>query len=674
MTKLYTESKVYDVAHMDRENPLPFFSDEIEDFAVSVDNSMTEEEIRYIGWANGRKVLPYKMQDHYTREIKKRELKTIVLENRHLRVEILPELEGRIYSLYDKDEKKELLFKNPCIHFANLAIRDAWWAGGIEWNMAQFGHSYFTCSPVYVAKINLNGSAAGIRIYEYERRKGIFWQIDLHLPEDSKHLLCHMKFTNNSRDRLPMYWWTNIAVKETRDTRVIAPASEVIYMNPFRELNYDYGKSTLPNIPPLNKKDATFPGNYNFASEMYYQCQNSQAPWGVAVEKDGYGILEMSTKRLPVKKMFCSGMFQGGKHWKEFVSREGEAYIELQSGVGRTQQHSIPMEAGETWEWTEIFGPIKTDPEKAYSEDWHEVVSSIEKTVYSIISPEEMNEIDRRLAGTALANPGKILHRGSGWGALEIERCKYEGLEDSIPSSMVFPVDSIGSEEKPWFDLLRYGKLPEVETSQIPVSWMVQIEWLTLLEKSLKTGKSWYSLLHYGVMLLENNRKEEAKKAWKESIELKPSAWAFRNLGQCALREGELTEACKYMERAWERASMNGIVEAGLLEEYLGLLVKCEMYDNALEVYESQPKEMQDVDRVQMIRARIAYEKNDFDTLDEIFKKELACVREGETELTDLWFGMWEKKLAGEDGSITSEEVRRRYPPPENIDFRRVLR
>ena len=41
---------------------------------------------------------------------------------------------------------RELLFNNPIYQPANLALRNAWLAGGIEWNVGQFGHSFLTCS------------------------------------------------------------------------------------------------------------------------------------------------------------------------------------------------------------------------------------------------------------------------------------------------------------------------------------------------------------------------------------------------------------------------------------------------------------------------------------------------------------------------------------------------
>ena len=55
-----------------------------------------------------------------------------------------------------------------------------------------------------------------------------------------------------------------------------------------------------------------------------------------------------------------------------------------------------------------------------------------------------------------------------------------------------------------------------------------------------------------------------------------------------------------------------------------------------------------------------------------------VMVREGETELSDIWFGMWYYRLAAERGTPLSDaekaEVRKNYPPPAHIDFRSITK
>lgn len=56
-------------------------------------------------------------------------------------------------------------------------------------------------------------------------------------------------------------------------------------------------------------------------------------------------------------------MAQGGRHWNEWLSEKGSAYIEIQAGLAHTQLEHIPMKAGETWEWVEAYTGIYGAPE-----------------------------------------------------------------------------------------------------------------------------------------------------------------------------------------------------------------------------------------------------------------------------------------------------------------------
>jgi hypothetical protein len=58
-------------------------------------------------------------------------------------------LGGKLASIYDKQEQRELLFDNPVFQPANLAVLNAWFSGGIEWNGLIPGHTPFTCSSVF---------------------------------------------------------------------------------------------------------------------------------------------------------------------------------------------------------------------------------------------------------------------------------------------------------------------------------------------------------------------------------------------------------------------------------------------------------------------------------------------------------------------------------------------
>ena len=58
---------------------------------------------------------------------------------------------GKLYSLFDKVNNRDLLMTNCVYQPGNLAIRNAWHSGGIEFNFGNIGHHYFTCDNLFVA-------------------------------------------------------------------------------------------------------------------------------------------------------------------------------------------------------------------------------------------------------------------------------------------------------------------------------------------------------------------------------------------------------------------------------------------------------------------------------------------------------------------------------------------
>ena len=74
-------------------------------------------------------IYPYTLQDEIASTPSDVTYPTLVLENTYLRVTVIPDLGGRVYSVYDKISKREVFYKNPTVKFSPLAIRGAFfWA------------------------------------------------------------------------------------------------------------------------------------------------------------------------------------------------------------------------------------------------------------------------------------------------------------------------------------------------------------------------------------------------------------------------------------------------------------------------------------------------------------------------------------------------------------------
>ncbi len=153
MNSVYTDITEIEAALPDGENPLPFFRNPVRDTPVQVSDSFPPRYKTLIGSETGYRILPYTKQDRYGRRRERMHIPSVVLENEMLKAVFFHGFGARLGSLVSKKDGRELVYRNDVFQPANLAIRNAWFSGGIEWNVGQYGHAFSTCSPVFCAKM-----------------------------------------------------------------------------------------------------------------------------------------------------------------------------------------------------------------------------------------------------------------------------------------------------------------------------------------------------------------------------------------------------------------------------------------------------------------------------------------------------------------------------------------
>jgi tetratricopeptide (TPR) repeat protein len=670
MARAYAQALSIQGAPLGETNPLPVFRNPNHDRTIHYLDSVPSEKRTLAGFDTGYRVLPYRMQDGYTRQRRELTFQSIVLENDLLRAIFLPELGGRLISLEYKPAQRELLARNPIFQPANLAIRNAWFSGGIEWNPGQYGHALTTCSPVHAAITQAANGEQGLRLYDFERCKGLFWQIDFWLPEGSPFLIAFCRALNPNPTDTSLYWWNNIAVEEKPDVRVLAPSLKVIYVDFSQEVQ-SYGMGTMPFLPTTVGRDASYATNFGFASEYFYQCEDAELPWEAALDGEGRGLIEASSHPVSYRKMFCWGMHAGGRHWQDFLSLPNHPYLEIQSGMTPTQSHGLPLPANSTKEWVQLFGYFEADAARVHDKDYAAACDYVDGRLKQQLPAARVADLLAECRANANLAPAEILFAATGWGAVEMARRALEPELPGVPAAFVFPAQTVTVEEEKWLRLLDSGRLAEPDPSAVPGEWMVQPEWLPRL--AAIENKHWFEWLHEGVMRMENGDTAGAVAAWQSSIAQRPSPWAYRNLAVAADRAGDAQAAQKFYAKAWEMAVALDVQSAPLAVECLQSLLAQRKFDEGLALYESLPETVRDFDRVQILRGRIALEMGDLETVERVLQREYAVIREGETELSDLWTEMWSQREAERTGRPLDEalrrEVRKSHPLPSNIDF-----
>ncbi len=622
------------------------------------------EDGERIGWETSFRVLPYRMQDDLSRDLRPVSFDSLVLENGLLRAEFLPAMGGRLVSLRDAVEGRELVFRNPVLQPANLALRAAWFAGGVEWNASHPGHHYLTCSPVFAARVEAPDGGPALRLYEWDRVKCLTWQIDFWLPAGSRWLFAHVTLHNPHEHESPVYWWTNIALPETPDGRVICPADSAILGGG--------GSLRVVDVPRAEGVDLSRPAAVPYSREVFFRVPGSLRPWIAQADGSGRCFVQVSTRRLRGRKLFVWGRSPGGRRWQEYLCGPGSAYLELQAGLARTQMQCVPMPAKQSWGWTEAFGEVRVDPARALSEDWTSAVREVRMRLEESLPEDALEPVHRALEETARLPCRELLAKGSGWAALERERCAAAGTPCGLPESLLFPEESLGPDQEPWRRLLCDGVLPERHPRDDPGHYMVQREWREMLERSVRSrrGRHWLSLLHLGVARMEGGDPRGARRAWRRSLEEAQSAWALRNLAIMELRAGRPEEAVSLMRSAWECGPRIPAlaVELGRMLQRAGRSEELRAFCRSL------PAEVAASERLQLLAAWAALDTGHEDELEGFFDREFATIREGEVLLTDLWFEWQARKIARAEGRAPDADVlsrvRSTLQPPAHLDFR----
>ena len=668
MSKCYTAAYSIPAATLGPENPLPDIKN-ISYIHASMEATpaVPKRLTRWLEKGMVDTMLPYTQQDFYDRNRVMRQFKAVILENDHLKAVFIPELGGRLWSLIDKDTDRELLYRNPVFQPGNLALRNAWFSGGVEFNVSIRGHHPMTCADMFAQHIQLADGTPGVRFFEYERIRGTAYGFDAWIPEGSKVLLIRPRIENTTDHDVWTYWWSNIAVPYTDGMRVIVPA-EKTFIN-YSDENHYY--LDFSDVPVSRGVDISYPKNVKISQDFFFYIPDAKPKWVAAVDENGTGMMQCSSMELKGRKLFVWGDSHGGDNWKNFLSDgTNEGYVEIQAGLARTQLEHIPLPAGKTFSWVEAYGPIQGDPE-AMMGDWSQAQATIAGAIEDLMDPSWPASLQKYKRLSARA--GEMIHGGSGWGCLEQAR-RIADQENNLSRVYQFPELSLSAQQLPWLELLEQGTLSPVDPMTVPSGYLVDAGWRVRLEKAMENpvNQTWFSWMHLGLMRYVAGDLSGTLQAFETSLAITESPWVLRNLAMIWRNEfQDHNKAMSYMLRA-----------VGLKYDcrwlWLDLATTClkaQQYDTWIGIYQTIPVEIRQEGRLKLYTA-IA--------LTQLGRLEEACgylnpdlvvpdIKEDENLITQAWFDLYgaiiSRRTGIQDPAELQALVEAEYPLGE-LDFR----
>lgn len=301
-------------------------------------------------YTTGRFNYPYTLRNNLTNHRADHAWRALFLENEYLKCSVLPDLGGHVYTCTDKISGKPMFYENPSIKKANIGYRGAWAAFGIEFNFP-VSHNWVSLSPVDFAYQHNDDGSASIEVSNIDRVYGMQWTVELVMRPGSTVLEERVTLNNRSDVRHRFYWWNNAGVEVWDDSHIEYPM-RFAASHGFREVQ--------PWPVDSDGTDLSFIKNQTKGPVSLFVHGSREPFMGVWNPHTNTGTVHYADyAHLPAKKIWSWGVDADGLDWRNALSDNDSAYVEVQAGLFRNQETYAFLEPRQTIRFSEFWMPVR---------------------------------------------------------------------------------------------------------------------------------------------------------------------------------------------------------------------------------------------------------------------------------------------------------------------------
>jgi predicted Zn-dependent protease len=310
----------------------------------------------------------------------------VFLENEFLKLTYLPELGGRIFSVFDKLRNREVFYRNDVIKPAPYNPRMSWPQSGLELTGPHDVHMLtLHGEPFWSHRIvRREGGAASLVLGETDP----IYQMEVTLSATLHPGVAALEigvFCYNPRDaRMPQMFWINSAVPATPKTRFLYQMSRTV----------GHTTADIADWPVHNGIDYSWDRNNQHMLGLFGIDAYDDFNGAYQFDHD-YGVFRYADRRIVQgMKLWTFGYSPGAKDHERGYTDNAGPYVELQSGRHVWDGH---------YEWVAPHKP------EAWTEWWVPVAGT--HGVASLTSEAALNlEVDKGILRIVLAATRRIPH------------------------------------------------------------------------------------------------------------------------------------------------------------------------------------------------------------------------------------------------------------------------
>src|SRR6187200_1536317 len=251
------------------------------------------------------KIYPYFRYDGFTDKPVQKEWKVVELENDYIRVMILPEVGGKIWSAIEKGTGKSFIYDNHTVKFRDVAMRGPWTSGGIEANYGIIGHTPNVATPVDYVTRKLPDGTASVTVGALDLLTRTAWRLEIALPGDTAYFTTRSQWQNTSGVEAPYYSWMNVGLPAAGGLEFVFPGTHYIGHG---------GEVSAWPVHPGNGKNLAFYDQNDFGSYKSYHVLGEYSDfWGAYWHDLDFGMARYGTRDDKLgKKIWIWGLSQQG--------------------------------------------------------------------------------------------------------------------------------------------------------------------------------------------------------------------------------------------------------------------------------------------------------------------------------------------------------------------------
>ena len=266
--------------------------------------------------------------DRSRKEMK--ELRVITLENAYLRLELLPELGGRIYSAFDKRTGYDFFYRQHVIKPALIGLLGSWISGGCEFNWPCH-HRPGTYMPVDVSVEEAEDGTVTVWMSDNEPLDRMKGMVGIALKPGEARFDTRMRVYNRTPRRHSFLWWENAAVPVNEDYRLVFPPDVSYVQFHYRKnvTTYPVASGVYNGIRMGEGTDLSF--HKNTRRPTSYFCGETKYDFfGGYDEGRRCGVIHVADRSVSVgKKMFTWAYSQLSQSWEKALTDTDGPYAEL---------------------------------------------------------------------------------------------------------------------------------------------------------------------------------------------------------------------------------------------------------------------------------------------------------------------------------------------------------